>query len=442
MKLFYLRKIVFRQSHLSANVKKLCKLISKNMLKRSGNNCLNTFFYTLIFILVFSGAFGRNHHIASQPATFLIRGSHLESSKAKIKSGDKSLTQALATLIDKANNSLTKGPYSVTYKDKVPPSGDKRDYMSVGPYWWPDSSKADGLPYIRKDGQVNPERYSIKDASYHGALCEDVYHLGLAWYFTNDKKYALHAANLLKVWFLDNETRMNPNLNFGQAIPGIVDGRGIGLIDTHNLAKLIDGIQLLKDSGHLPASDYKNIQNWYKEFLVWMRTSPIGVDEADEFNNHGTWYDVQTVSIALFTEQPDLAKKILNEQTKKRIESQLKEDGSQPHELARTLSWNYSLMNLKGFFELASLAENVDEDLWNYVSPGGKSLKAAFVWMLPFAERKMEWKARQIKPIQYEGFWSLARTVADKYPNVNIAESLKFGKTNDNSLLLLTNRIF
>jgi hypothetical protein len=413
------------------------------MLKRSGNNCRNPFlFFTIISVLICSAAYSGDHQTVSKPATFLIRGSYLESSKAKIKNGDKVLTQALSVLIDKANNTLTKGPYSVTFKEKVPPSRDKRDYMSLGPYWWPDSSKADGLPYIRKDGQVNPERYSIKDAAYHGAMCEDVYHLGLAWYFTNDKKYAIHAVNLLKVWFLDKKTRMNPNLNFGQAIPGKVNGRGIGLIDTHNLAKLIDGVQLLKDSGHLPMSDYKSIQNGYKEFLVWMRTSPIGLDEADEFNNHGTWYDVQTVSIALFTEQPDLAKNILNEQTKKRIDSQLNEDGSQPHELARTLSWNYSLMNLKGFFELASLAENVGEDLYNYVSPGGKSLKAAFTWMLPFAERKKEWKTKQIKPIQYDGFSDLARTVAEKYPDINIAELLKSGKSKDNNVSLLTNRIF
>ncbi|TDE14885.1 hypothetical protein E0F88_15205 [Dyadobacter psychrotolerans] len=377
-----------------------------------------------------------------KPQTFLLRGELLQSNKAKIKKGDPALRKALADLVSEAAKALAKGPYSVTYKTKVPPSGDKHDYMSVGPYWWPDSSKTDGLPYIRKDGQVNPERYSIKDADYHTALCEDVHTLGLAWFFTDDKKYSDHAARLLKVWFLDPQTRMNPNLNFGQAIPGKMDGRGIGIIDTRNLGKLIDGVLLVKDSKSLPAADYKGIQDWYKAFFNWMTTSPIGLDEADEFNNHGTWYDVQVVSMALFTGQPDLAKKILNEQTKKRIESQLKEDGSQPHELARTLSWNYSQMNLIGFFVLAALAEKVDEDLFHYVSQGGKSLKSALIWMLPFAEKKKEWKTTQIKPMQPDGFIQLAQAVSGKYPDVDISHLIKSSGKNENSLLLLTNGIF
>jgi hypothetical protein len=372
--------------------------------------------------------------------TFLIKPQYLENAKDKIQKGDKALLKALEDLKIRADKALTLGPYSVTYKSKVPPSGDKHDYMSVGPYWWPDSTKSDGLPYIRKDGQVNPERYTIKDADYHGSLCRDVNLLGLAWYFTGDTKYSDHAAKLLKVWFLDKETRMNPNLNYGQAIPGVTDGRGIGIIDTHVLARLIDGLQLLKDSKSLSAADYKGIQDWYKAFLHWMQTSPIGLDEADEFNNHGTWYDVQTVSIALFTGQDDLAKQILEEQTKKRIASQLANDGSQPHELARTVSWNYSVMNLQGFFQLAALAENVGVDLWHYTTPEGKSIKSAFTWLLPFAEQKKPWTHKQIKPIHLEGFAALARIASQYYPDLNIS-GLKTDESGE-SITLLTNTTY
>ncbi len=374
--------------------------------------------------------------------TFLLNADLLQANKLKIKKGDKSLIKALNELTAKANKAMTQGPYSVTYKSKTPPSGDKRDYMSVGPYWWPDSSKVDGLPYIRKDGQVNPERYSIKDADFHNSLCEDVYLLGLAWFFTNNEKYATHADKLLKVWFLDSETKMNPNLNFGQAIPGRMNGRGIGIIDTRNLAKLIDGIQLLKSSKSVTTADYKGVQDWYKQFLTWMTTSPIGLDEADEFNNHGTWYDVQVVSMALFTEQKDLAKKILEEQTKKRIESQLKEDGSQPHELARTLSWNYSAMNLNGFFELAALADHVGIDLWHYTTSTGKSLRAAFTWMLPFAQGKKKWGYQQIKDIHYEGFAETVRMVSSRYPDVDITGIPALIEEKNSEMFLLSGSAF
>ena len=373
-----------------------------------------------------------------KPETFLLDADVLKSNKAKIIKGDKVLIKALNELVKNADKTLTKGPYSVTYKSKIPPSGDKRDYMSVGPYWWPDSSKADGLPYIRKDGQVNPERYSIKDADFHEAMCNDIYNLGLAWFFTNDQKYSAHASKLLKVWFLDEETKMNPNLNFGQAIPGRMNGRGIGIIDTRNLGKLIDGVQLLKNSKSLSVADYKGVQGWYKQFLNWMQTSPIGLDEADEFNNHGTWYDVQVVSMALFTGQKDLAKKILEKQTKKRIDSQLKEDGSQPHELARTLSWNYSTMNLKAFFELASLADHVGIDLWNYVSPAGKSIKSAFTWMLPYAEQKKAWESKQIKEIHYNDFAEMAEMIISKYPDLDLKPLLKSNAIGENKKVLLT----
>jgi hypothetical protein len=375
----------------------------------------------------------------SKPQTFLLRADLLEANKARLKKGDPVLAQALRALTSRADEALKKGPYSVTFKSKTPPSGDKHDYMSVGPYWWPDSSKADGLPYIRKDGQVNPERYAIKDADYHGALCEDVYLLGIAWFFTNDEKYAAHAVKLLQVWFLNADTKMNPNLNFGQGIPGRMHGRGIGIIDTRNLAKLIDGVQLLKNSKRLPAADYKGVQDWYRQFLTWMTTSPIGLDEADEFNNHGTWYDVQVVSMALFTGQPELAKKILEQQTKKRIDSQFKEDGSQPHELARTLSWNYSQMNLNGFFELARLAEHVNVDLWNYVSSDGKGLKKAFTWMLPYASGQKKWEHRQIKPIRSDAFVSMAKMVSAKYPDIDISS---LPTTPEDRMLTLTGATF
>ncbi|SEW34918.1 Alginate lyase [Chitinophaga sp. YR573] len=367
------------------------------------------------------------------PHTFLVKPAALLNAKQQIAKKDPVMQQALSELIKNADESLQNGPYSVVYKEKTPPSGNKHDYMSVGPYWWPDSSKANGLPYIRKDGQVNPERYAIKDDEYQNALSKDVYLLGLAWYYTGDTKYATHAAKLLKTWFLDSTTRMNPHLNYGQAIPGITEGRGIGLIDLHNITMLIDGIQLLKNSPALPAVDYKAIQAWYTDYLTWMRTSPVGLDEADELNNHGTWYDVQQVTIALFTEQPALAKKILEEQTKKRIDSQLEADGQQPKELARTLSWNYSLFNLRAFFELALLAENVNVDLWHY----GK-LQKAFTWLLPYAEGTKKWEHQQIKPRDDKEFLELAKVATGKY-SLDLTPLWEKHTDFKSNMLLLTN---
>lgn len=372
------------------------------------------------------------------PQTFLLKPAQLIAGKRQLEKKDPATQQALTTLLNIADQSLQNGPYSVVYKSKVPPSGNKHDYMSVGPYWWPDSTKVNGLPYIRKDGQVNPERYAIKDDEYQNAISRDVYYLGLAWFYTGKKQYAAHAAGLLRTWFLDTATRMNPHLNYSQAIPGITEGRGIGLIDTHNVPMLIDGIQLLKDAHVLSDQEYKGIQDWYTQFLQWMRTSPIGLDEADELNNHGTWYDVQQVVIALFTEQPELARQMLERQTKKRIDEQLDVDGRQPKELARTLSWNYSLFNLRAFFELALLAENVQVDLWHYETPGGKSLQKAYSWLLPYATGTHTWTHKQIKPKHDEAFLELSAVAARKYPAIDLSALKAQHKDYHNDLLLLT----
>jgi hypothetical protein len=352
--------------------------------------------------------------------TFLLKKTILQETKQRLARKDAPTQQALAELAKECDTLLTRGPYSVTYKTKTPPSGNKHDYMSVGPYWWPDPSKPDGLPYIRKDGQVNPERNHVRDADYQNTLNHDVYTLAIGWYFTGNDAYARHAAKLLRTWYIDTATRMNPHLNYGQAIPGITEGRGIGLIDTRNVDKLIDGVQLLKGSKALPEKDYKALQAWCREFLTWMRTSPVGLDEADEHNNHGTWYDVQAVSLALFTGQRDSARVWLEQGTKARIESQLAADGSQPHELARTLSWNYSQMNLKAFFELALLAENVNVDLWHYQTKSGKTIEKAFTWLLPFAEGKQEWKHQQIKHMDTNGYLELAVMAGRKYPQLDL----------------------
>ena len=302
------------------------------------------------------------------------------------------------------------------HKKQTPPSGDKHDYMSTGPYWWSDPSKPNGLPYIRRDGERNPEYYDITDSDEMDKLEDDVDHLSLAYYFSKDEKYAEFASKLIKSWFLDKETRQNPNLNFGQGIPGINTGRGIGIIETRELNRIIDGAILLQGSKNWTVENNTELKKWFSDFLTWMTDSPIGIDESDEHNNHGTMYDVQVVSYALFTGKNDLAKKQL-EETKKRIVSQLKPDGSQPHELERTTSWNYTNMNLNGFLLLARMADNYKVDLWNYQTTDGKNLKKAIDWLVPYLKKEKSWDYKQIKKMPYDDTVRILKIASKQYAN-------------------------
>ncbi len=154
--------------------------------------------------------------------------------------------------------------------------------------------------------------------------------LALAWYLTDRKPYAVHAASLLRTWFLDPATKMNPHLQFGQAIPGRVEGRYIGIIDTARLTRTVDAIGLLEKSDAWTVKDHRAMQKWCAAYLRWFRTSDHGLGEQKTHNNHATWYDAQVVSLALFTGQEELARTTLESAKHRRIDTQIEPDGSQP----------------------------------------------------------------------------------------------------------------
>lgn len=353
------------------------------------------------------------------PRVFCLDPGKLMLTRQRVAKRDKSLMPAMNSLLQDAEESLEAGPYSVMDKKLTPPSGDKHDYMSLGPYWWPDPKKPDGLPYIRRDGKVNPEsRTDDTDRPAFAEMTSAVETLALAWYFTEDNRYGEHAAMLLRVWFLEPTTKMNPHLQFGQAIPGRTKGRDIGIIDTARLTRLIDAIALLESSRQWTSHDRNRMRDWCSAYLKWLRTSKHGLGEEKQHNNHGTWYDAQVASLALYTGHRDLAQAILRQVKSRRIDKHIEPGGAQPHELARTKSLGYSKMNLDGLFRLAAMAAKLDIDLWNYESPDGRSLKKALDFLAPYADAQKKWNYTQISSYSPAGLFSLLRrgTIAYKDP--------------------------
>jgi hypothetical protein len=346
---------------------------------------------------------------------FLLDGARLRESKARITAGDKTLEPALIKLEADAKKAVEGGSFSVTTKTITPPSGDKHDYMSQAPYFWADPKSANGLPYIRKDGERNPEINKISDHRSLDQLISSVETLALAYYFRNNEAYAQKAAQLLRAFFLDPSTRMNPNLEYAQGIPGVNTGRGIGLIETRGLTRVVDAIGLLEGSKALTASDRRGLEAWFAKFLQWMLESKNGRDEAAAKNNHGTYYDLQVVSFALFLGKQQLATSVLQTARGKRIAVQIEPDGRQPLELARTRAWGYSVGNLDGLMQLARLGENVGVDLWNYQTADGRSIRKAFDFLLPFAIGEKQWPYPQLGEWPPEMLFPLARLAAAKY---------------------------
>lgn len=289
-----------------------------------------------------------------------------------------------------ADREMHVGPFSVMENKMIPPSGDRHDYMSMGIYWWPNPATHSGLPYVRYDGRRNPQTAKIPDHANLSRLEEAVQTLGLAYYLTGDEAYAARSAMLLRVWFLNPSTRMNPNLNDAQAVYGRDNGRGFGVLDARNMSEILDGITLIKNSPALTVADKRGLHKWFSEYLKWLQASRNGQQESHAKNNHGSWYDEQFVGIALYLGDKGLAQERA-EMAKTLIAHQIKSDGEQPLELARTASFSYSGFNLDALSLLALEASPLNVDLWDFHAKNGASLQVALDYLLPYAMGKKKW---------------------------------------------------
>jgi hypothetical protein len=374
---------------------------------------------------------------ADAPRVFLLDAKHMSQTREKVRAGDPHLAPALEQLKQDADAALPVGPFSVMHKKLTPPSGDKHDYMTFAPYWWPDPSKPDGLPYIRRDGETNFALTTISDRSELDRMVDNVETLALAYYFTGDEKYAARAGTLLRAWFIDPATRMNPHFKYAQAIRGVNTGRGIGLIEGSVLPRFIDALGLLADSKSFTLEDDQALQRWFDQLLRWMLDTEQGRDEDQQKNNHGTFYDVQVASYALYLGQPEVARKVLEAARERRIAVQIEPDGQQPLELARTKAWGYSVGNLRGLMHLATLGERAGIDLWQYKTPDGRSIRAAVEFLVPFSLDQQKWPYQQITTFSPERLHPLLREAAAKYPDAPFAkraEKLPLDKTDRENL--------
>jgi hypothetical protein len=349
------------------------------------------------------------------PRVFLLNAKQLQVTRQRVQAGDKSLRPAWAKLEGEAQKALSATPFSVVSKETTPPSGDKHDYMSQAPYFWPDPKSPNGLPYIRRDGERNPEINKITDHRSLDQLEASVETLALAFYFKGDEAYAAKATQLLRAFFLDPATRMNPNLQYAQFIPGVNTGRGIGLIETRGLTQVVDSIGLLQGSKALTPADQLGLQDWFGKFLQWMLESKNGRDEAAAKNNHGTYYDLQVVTFALFVGKDDLATRVLQAARQKRIATQIEPDGRQPLELARTRAWSYSVGNLDGLMLLATLGEKLGVDLWSFRTRDGRGIRKALDFLTPVSLGEQKWPYQELGGLKPQTLVPLMRRAATAY---------------------------
>lgn len=269
--------------------------------------------------------------------------------------------KAYQNIIHSADSLLNASPLSVMMKKKTAASGDKHDYLSQARYYWPDPMKPNGLPYIRRDGESNPELKEL-DRERLGQFASRVTTLSLAYYLSNEEKYAKRAVELIHVWFFEKATRMNPNLKFAQMVPGENKGLGRcqGVIDTYSFIEMLDAIHLLHGSKSYTTKDDKALKDWFSKLLDWILTNPTSQQEYKATNNHGIAYDTQVISFADFVGNTKIRDQFLKNFGPLRICNQIKDDGSQPRELQRTLAFGYSQFNLTHMIDVMQIAHHTN----------------------------------------------------------------------------------
>jgi hypothetical protein len=370
---------------------------------------------------------------AQLPGTFLVKPGRLAEVKNSYRKGNPEVNVLIGELLISADKELKLKPVSVMMKPKLPPSGNRHDYMSLAPYYWPDSTQPGYLPYVRRDGEHNPEIYTITDHKYLQELAEWVQDLTLAYYFTEDEKYAAKASQFLHTWFLDTATLMNPNLNYAQAMMGLNDGRGAGIIDARDFPSLLNVAGLLAGSKSWTMKDESELRAWFERYFTWLLESANGLSEHNVRNNHGTWYDLQVLSAAFYLGKTEWAREYLNT-TLLRLSVQVEPDGRQPFELTRTNALHYSTFNIAAWFKLAALAENMGMDMWNYTTPDGRSLKTALDWLIPYGTGEKEWPYQQISDYKKEELYDLLLQAAIHYGGNYYVTAQKLKEDNGNGI--------
>lgn len=318
-------------------------------------------------------------------------------------------------VLQQADWAMQQKPVTVTAESSARSEGNKHDFFSEGDYWWPDAANPSG-PYIQKDGMTNPDNFvahrlaMIRFSKIVGALAS-------AYKITGDKKYAAQAMIHLRAWFIDQETLMNPNLQYAQAIKGRFTGRGIGIIDTIQLMEVAQGVIVMAQA--MNAGTVAGTKKWFADYLSWLMSHPYGKAEMEALNNHGTCFVMQVASFAKLTQDQKLLDFCRDRYKNVLLPNQMAADGGFPKEMSRTKPYGYAIFNLDAMAAICQILSAgtgvgaatspaaVQHNLWTYETADGRSVKKGIEYLYPFVADKSKWP---LKPdVMYWEEWPVAQ---------------------------------
>ncbi len=296
---------------------------------------------------------------------------------------------------------LNNEPITVTAAVCPRSAGGPHDFYSEGDYWWPNPNDPDG-PYIQRDGMTNPENF----VEHRHAMIRFSIHVGTltcAYKLTGESKFSDAAIKHLRAWFIDDSTKMNPNLQYAQAIKGITKGRGIGIIDTVHLVEVARSAQILEQAGILKGTDLAGVKKWFADYLHWLITHANGLDEMKAKNNHGTCFVMQEAAFAAFTGDQERLAECRKRFKEILLPKQMAADGSFPEELRRTKPYGYSLFNADAMATVCQILSTPQENLWQFTTEDGRNMRKAVEYLYPYIKDKSTWPHKH--DVMFWEFW-------------------------------------
>jgi len=305
-----------------------------------------------------------------------------------------------------AEKRLKEGIGSVTYERPVGLVLDVHDYYSEAPYWWPNPEDPGG-PYIRRDGHMNPDRF-VANKYALDAMADAVFTLGTAAFLLDDPRYAQRAARILNAWFVNPKTRMNPSLEYAQAVRGLSEGRGSGIIDGRVFIRAVQGMEFLARTGVWDAKEQAAVRKWFEEYLAWLTRSKKGLEEKGAGNNHASWWAAQAAAVASYVEDKPAEQAAFTYYRDHILPSQILHDGSAPKEEERARSLTYSAFNAEASSSLCRIAQVQGVDLWTLQAKNGASVASVIGYLAPYLSDPKKWGKEQIPEFQSEPIYFLA----------------------------------
>lgn len=342
---------------------------------------------------------------AGIPAT-LVSDDEADPIRSAILRKESWTQDAVRRLRAAADLRLKEGPWSVTTDRPRGVELDLHDYYSEASYWWPDPDHPGGA-FIRRDGQLNPARFTANRNALV-AMCDAVFTLGAAAFLLDDARYAQRAARVINTWFINPKLRMNPNLEYAQAIPGVNTGRGEGILEGRGFIRAIQGMEFLAQTGSWDPKDQAAVHRWFEEYLRWLTRSQAAEEEKSSGNNHASWWTAQTAAVATFVDDQATEQMAYNFYRAAVFPRQIRRNGSAPREEARNRSLTYSLFNVEAFTVICRIAQVHNVDLWDVESRSHTTIGTVIDYLAPYLEDPRKWSKEQIDAVQTDGLYFLA----------------------------------